>query len=184
MIAAVLSAGCVHDTPAQRAPYTPAAPASVQPRPASPESCKYLRDRHVPTTARPYVEPLDWPACGRISSVFGRRARRPHHGVDILAEAGSAVRASAAGRVVFSAAVPGYGNIVIIDHGDGLETRYAHNRENLVRKGQSVAVGEVIAKVGSSGQASGPHLHFEVHERGEPRNPLGFLPPLRELAFH
>ena len=70
----------------------------------------------------------------------------------------------------------GYGSVVIVDHGNGLETRYAHNRRNRVRRGQRVERGQVIGEVGSSGNASAPHVHFEVRKRGRALDPMAFLP--------
>lgn len=76
----------------------------------------------------------------------------------------------------------GYGRVVIVDHGDGLETRYAHNRRNRVRKGQRVERGQVIAEVGSSGNASAPHVHFEVRKQGRALDPTAFLPARPAVA--
>lgn len=123
---------------------------------------------------------LQWPVEGRVSSEFGaHRGRRRHQGIDIRAPAGTAIRAAAAGRVTGSQSLRGYGNVVIVDHGSSVETRYAHNRRNLVGKGQRIARGEVIAKVGQTGNATAPHLHFEVRWRGEPQDPRKWLPTLR-----
>jgi murein DD-endopeptidase MepM/ murein hydrolase activator NlpD len=118
------------------------------------------------------------PVAGEISSPFGMRrdplgrgGERFHEGVDIAAPAGAPVRAVAAGRVVFSASAAGYGNLVAIDHGGGLTTRYAHNGANLVFAGETVAAGQEVALVGSSGRSTGPHLHFEVLKDGRPVDP-------------
>jgi murein DD-endopeptidase MepM/ murein hydrolase activator NlpD len=118
-----------------------------------------------------------WPVEGPISSGFGRRWLRHHDGIDIAASSGTPVRAAARGRVVHSGqGVTGYGNLVIINHEGATATVYAHNRRNLVRVGEWVEQGEVIAEVGQTGHASGPHLHFEVRRDGQPQNPLQFLP--------
>jgi len=109
---------------------------------------------------------------GRVSSSFGYRkdpftgAAKFHHGVDIAAAEGTEVYPAKAGEVVFSGFRKGYGNIVEVDHGDGLVTRYAHNRANRVAAGDRVGTDTVIAEVGSTGRSTGPHLHFEVHYEG------------------
>jgi murein DD-endopeptidase MepM/ murein hydrolase activator NlpD len=120
---------------------------------------------------------LRWPTGGRLSSQFGRRGASMHEGIDIAAASGTPVRAAAAGRVVHSDwSISGYGNLVILEHRGGLVTLYAHNRVNRVRVGQQVDAGQVIAEVGKTGHATGPHLHFEVRRDGKPRDPLDFLP--------
>ena len=118
---------------------------------------------------------------GRISSPFGLRKDpftgqvRQHNGVDIAAPEGSPVRSAGGGKVLFSGERRGYGNLVIVDHGDGLETYYAHCSQNLVKQGETVKKGEEIAKVGHTGRATGPHLHFEVRRDGRALNPEAFL---------
>jgi len=117
-----------------------------------------------------------WPVIGPITSFFGWRDEEFHHGIDIAAEAGSLIRSAWSGTVEFSGWRNGiYGRTVILDHGQGLKTLYAHNEVNLVAPGEYVEAGQIIAKVGSSGRATGPHLHFEVWEKGRPVNPLRFL---------
>jgi murein DD-endopeptidase MepM/ murein hydrolase activator NlpD len=120
---------------------------------------------------------LTWPVQGEVTSRFGQRWGRDHEGIDIGAPRGTDVRAAAAGNVVLSQAHGTYGNLVVLRHGDGLFTVYAHNDINLVREGQAVSGGDVIAKVGQSGRASGPHLHFEVRQGKAAQNPMRFLPP-------
>ena len=117
-----------------------------------------------------------WPVQGGLSSVFGMRHGRRHDGVDIRAKRGTPVIASADGEVVFSKRMRGYGNLVLLKHGGDFFTVYAHNSVNLVKKGKRVKKGETIAKVGRTGRATGPHLHFEVREGTKARNPLFFLP--------
>lgn len=120
---------------------------------------------------------LEAPLKGRISSEFGKRvdpftgAERRHKGLDIAAPAGSVVSAAASGTVKYSGWQEGYGNIVIIGHEGGYETRYAHNSDNMVRKGDAVTAGQPIAKVGSTGRSTGPHLHFEVRRQNTPVDP-------------
>jgi murein DD-endopeptidase MepM/ murein hydrolase activator NlpD len=87
------------------------------------------------------------------------------------------VRAAESGRVIHAGdPLAGYGNLIIVKHTGRYSTVYAHNRKNLVRQGEFVEKGQVIAEVGDSGNATSPHLHFEVRENGSPRNPLGYLP--------
>jgi len=120
---------------------------------------------------------LDWPVSGRLSSRFGLRHDAHHDGIDIAAGEGTKIRAAAPGRVVYAASrVSGYGNLIIVRHAGLYSTVYAHNRRNLVKSGQNVTQGQVIAEVGRTGRASGPHLHFEVRHDGRPRNPLDLLP--------
>jgi murein DD-endopeptidase MepM/ murein hydrolase activator NlpD len=109
----------------------------------------------------------------RLDPISGRSSF--HTGVDIIAAPGTDVLAAAGGVVATSATVAEYGNIVEVDHDNGLTSRYAHLSKSLVRVGDVVMKGQVIAKVGSSGRTTGPHLHFEVREKGIPLNPNKFL---------
>lgn len=132
---------------------------------------------HGKAAARHGVVRLIWPANGPTTSGFGRRHGRPHDGIDIGAPEGSPVRAAASGEVVYSShRLTGYGNLIIIRHTRDMFTAYAHNRVNLVRRGDHVKQGQVIARVGHTGRASGPHLHFEVRRGPTPVNPLYYLP--------
>lgn len=123
------------------------------------------------------IHPVD----GVVSSSFGLRpnpvggGEHFHTGVDIAAPAGSSIRAVAAGRVIFSGWAEGYGNLVAIDHQDGVVTRYAHNSANLVSLGEQVVTGQEIALVGTSGRSTGPHLHFEILRDGQAVDPQPFL---------
>jgi murein DD-endopeptidase MepM/ murein hydrolase activator NlpD len=122
---------------------------------------------------------LQWPvAGGAVTSAFGRRESGHHDGIDVQAPIGTPVRAAEGGQVLFSGSLRGYGNLVIIDHGGGLATVYAHNQRNLVRAGARVRPGHAIATLGATGQTSGPHLHFEVRKHNVARDPLGFLPAM------
>lgn len=127
--------------------------------------------------------PEGWPLLsgGVVTSSFGYRRhpvtgrRSMHMGIDIAAKHGSDIVAMADGLVIFSGRKSGYGNIVEIRHANGLETRYAHNHKNLVKEGDLVRKGEVIAKLGSTGRSTGPHVHFEVRRNGEAVNPMKYL---------
>lgn len=118
-----------------------------------------------------------WPVAGPLSSAFGRRRGGRHEGIDIPAKAGTPVRAAEAGRVIHSGAGLGdYGNVVIVKHAGRYSTVYAHNRRNRVRKGEFVEKGQVIAEVGRTGNASGPHVHFELRRDRRAEDPLLYLP--------
>ncbi|MCF7822272.1 MAG: M23 family metallopeptidase [Mariprofundaceae bacterium] len=120
---------------------------------------------------------LRWPLNARVTSRFGRRGSRMHDGIDIGAKEGTPVYAAAAGEVVYSdQRLSGYGKLIIIRHSRDMFTAYAHNQRNLVRKGNRVKSGDVIARVGRTGRASGPHLHFEVRRGSTPVDPLAYLP--------
>jgi len=121
------------------------------------------------------IRNFDWPLRGRISSRYGPRWGRMHYGLDIAVPVGTPVRAAAGGTVRFSGTRGGYGKLVIIDHGNGVETRYAHNSRNVVRAGQRVARGEIIAYSGNTGNSTGPHLHFEIRRWGTPHDPERYL---------
>jgi murein DD-endopeptidase MepM/ murein hydrolase activator NlpD len=127
--------------------------------------------------------PEGWPlrTGGVVTSKFGFRRhpitgrRSMHKGIDIAAKSGTDIVAMADGLVIFSGRKSGYGNIVQLRHANGLETRYAHNSRNLVKEGDLVKKGEVIAKLGSTGRSTGPHVHFEVRKNGEAVNPMRYL---------
>lgn len=118
---------------------------------------------------------------GWMSSPYGNRAdpftgkKDWHPGVDFAALAGSEVIATAAGVVTSVGTKPGYGKFVEINHGDGYSTRYAHSKELLVEKGDMVKKGQVIAKVGSTGRSTGPHVHYEVIKNGKKLNPYRYI---------
>ncbi|MCC5909560.1 MAG: peptidoglycan DD-metalloendopeptidase family protein [Clostridiaceae bacterium] len=115
------------------------------------------------------------PTRGRLTSGFGMRWGRRHEGIDIAASTGTSITAADAGRVSFAGVRGAYGNLVIIDHENGYQTYYAHASKLLVKRGDRVYKGEEIAKVGSTGRSTGPHLHFEVRKNGTPVNPLQFV---------
>lgn len=124
-----------------------------------------------------------WPVeQGRILSHFGAlRRNHGHTGIDIRGARGQLVLAARGGRVVYSGAtMRGYGKTIVIDHGDGYQSLYAHNDKLLVDVGRQVALGEPIALVGRSGNATGVHCHFEIREGDRPVDPLRYLPPPQE----
>ena len=110
---------------------------------------------------------------GRYHPIYGRYIF--HDGIDIAADYGEPVHAADGGTVIYAGWISGYGNAVIIDHGNGMSTLYAHNESLNVSEGQGVSKGSVIAYAGSTGNSTGPHLHFEVRINDEPQNPLGYL---------
>jgi murein DD-endopeptidase MepM/ murein hydrolase activator NlpD len=120
-----------------------------------------------------------WPAAAgtyRISSEYGWRWGRLHAGIDMACSPGTNVYASNAGIVTYAGHHPTYGNLVIIDHQTGYETRYAHNTSLLVSVGDEVYEGQHIAESGNTGRSTGPHIHFEVHWGGSSHNPREVLP--------
>lgn len=119
---------------------------------------------------------LIWPCRGPLTSPFGMRWGRMHQGQDIACGYGTAIHAAKAGTVVFAGQMSGYGNVVIIDHGGGFSTLYAHQSRMAVSQGQHVNQGDIIGYVGSTGHSTGPHLHFETRFGGTPRNPIPYLP--------
>lgn len=122
---------------------------------------------------------MDSPVVGWISSPFGERDGRPHEGVDIAANMGDPIKASMAGEVIYADSRGTYGLTVILDHGDGITTLYAHCSQLLVKKGQRVKQGDKIAKVGNTGRSTGPHLHMEVRSGGIPYDPMVFIDRMR-----
>ncbi len=124
---------------------------------------------------------LAWPVPGPVTSAFGYRIHpitgisRLHAGIDLAGSSGQNIRAAGSGTVILAGWYGGYGNTVVIDHGGGLSTLYAHQSGVNVSRGQTVSTGDVIGFVGSTGFSTGPHLHFETREFGTPVNPMGYL---------
>ena len=127
------------------------------------------------------AKPQGWPTKGWVTSGFGRRLspftgrRKMHHGYDIAARTGTPVLATAHGVVSRVASLPDYGKIVVLDHGYGYQTYYAHNSKIMVKVGQRVQRGEKISAVGNTGRSTGSHLHYEVRLNGVPINPKRYL---------
>jgi murein DD-endopeptidase MepM/ murein hydrolase activator NlpD len=123
----------------------------------------------------PSASGMVWPVSGPVTSGFGWRWGRMHEGIDIGAPTGAPIRAVAAGTVIFAGWMDGYGQLVVVDHGGGIATAYAHMSSMASGNGQSVAQGQVIGYVGCTGRCFGSHLHFEVRVGGRAVDPLRYL---------
>ena len=119
---------------------------------------------------------FSWPLRGRMTARFGGRGSDIHDGIDIAANRGTSIAAARDGKVIYSDRLSGYGNVIILEHSGGFTSVYAHNDRNYARKGQRIQRGQKIAAVGSTGRATGPHLHFEIRKDNVARNPLYYLP--------
>ncbi len=126
-------------------------------------------------TGAPSSAGLVWPVGGPITSGFGPRWGRMHEGIDIAGASGTPIAAAAAGTVIIAGWSGGYGNLVVIDHGNGISTAYGHNSSLAVSVGQTVGQGTVIAGMGTTGHSTGVHCHFEVRVNGAAVDPLGYL---------
>jgi len=146
------------------------------------KSASFSRVDHIYARAwQKNIVPSMWPVNGRLLSRFGEREDpfsgegAMHTGVDISADMGTPVHAAADGIVSFAEYYAGYGRMVIIDHGNGMTTRYAHLSKAEVVPGQEIRRGEVLGRSGASGRVTSPHLHFEVRLGGSPVNPYPYL---------
>ncbi|HEY9811640.1 MAG TPA: M23 family metallopeptidase [Halomicronema sp.] len=150
----------------------------LKPRLVSPALPPLNRPETYLPKVTPIFEGYMWPAQGTLTSGYGWRWGRMHAGIDIAAAIGTPIFAAASGVVTYAGwDDSGYGNLVEIKHPDGSITLYAHNNRILVREGQQVEVGQQISEMGSTGNSTGPHLHFEIHPRGRgAENPLAYLP--------
>ena len=133
------------------------------------------QSRNTGPTQTPSNAGLIWPVQGPVTSPFGWRWGRMHEGIDIGVGYGTPIHAAAAGSVITAGWEDGYGNLIVVDHGGGLATAYAHQSSFAVGYGAHVAQGQVIGYVGCTGHCFGPHLHFEVRVNGSPVDPLGYL---------
>ncbi len=150
---------------AQAAPAPAAAAPSAEPQRAAPKAA-----------ARPSASGFIWPISGVVTSEYGPRWGSFHPGIDIAGPNGGPIAAAKSGVVIYAAFNEGgYGNYVIIDHGDGFATAYAHQSRLAVKEGQNVSQGQVIGYEGSTGLSTGPHLHFEVRSSGSARDPRGYV---------
>jgi len=180
-VPAVSRAPEIAPAPAPRAPAAVVAARDV----AHAVAASARAEAHVGAgPARAGSAAFEAPVEGRVSSGFGLRsdpvtgAERFHAGVDLAAPRGTPVRVAADGQVIFSGWRGAGGNVVVVRHDDGLTTSYAHAERLLATAGQNVVAGEVIATVGASGRATGPHLHFSARRDGQPIDPTTLLPEL------
>jgi murein DD-endopeptidase MepM/ murein hydrolase activator NlpD len=117
-----------------------------------------------------------WPVEGKIVNLFEESEDKRHQGIDISSPLGTPIKASYAGKVIYSNnTIKGYGNLVLLRHSEKFVTVYAHNQENLIEEGGWVEKGQIIGKVGQTGRATGPHLHFEIRRNNKAVDPLPFL---------
>ena len=117
-----------------------------------------------------------WPLAGKITDVFKETEGKKHQGLDISSPPGTPIKASNAGKVIYSNnGIKGYGNLIILRHSGEYVTVYAHNQVNLVEEGAWAEKGQIIGKVGQTGRATGPHLHFEIRKNNKALDPLLFL---------
>jgi murein DD-endopeptidase MepM/ murein hydrolase activator NlpD len=126
-------------------------------------------------TGSPSSSGMVWPVSGTLTSGFGPRWGRMHEGIDIAGGSGTPIGAAAAGTVILAGWNGGYGNMVVVDHGGGISTGYAHMSSISVSVGQSVGQGTVVGGMGTTGSSTGVHLHFEVRVNGAATNPLSYL---------
>jgi murein DD-endopeptidase MepM/ murein hydrolase activator NlpD len=144
--------------------------ARIQAAQASPVSPTYSSPSRTPSAAG-----FIWPVHGVVTSGFGWRWGRMHEGIDIAVASGTPVVAAAGGVVIVAGWLGGYGNLVVIDHGNGVATAYGHNTTVTVGVGQIVGQGQLIAYSGNTGNSTGPHVHFEVRVNGAAVDPFGYL---------
>ena len=145
---------------------------------------KYEKDNSVKTEVQSYklsragytdMRNFTMPCSGTLTSGFGTRNGKMHNGIDIGAPYGTIIHCAASGTVTFAGWQQGYGNVIIINHGNNIETVYGHCRSISVKIPQKVSAGEKIGEVGSTGRSTGPHVHFEIRLNGTPKNPQYFV---------
>lgn len=136
---------------------------------------KIVTTKNIDTNKGPLGVALIEPVRGIISSRFGSRSRGTHTGLDIATSSGTPIKAAASGTVIYSGWKGSYGNLVVVQHTDSVQTYYAHCSKLYVNVRQNVSQGETIAAVGSTGNSTGPHLHLEIRVNGAVRNPQNYL---------
>ena len=141
-----------------------------------PQSSERQLARADTPVSRGVVERFAMPTVGELSSGFGDRWGRRHSGIDLANDVGTKIRAARSGRVIYAGWYTGYGNTVMIEHDQGYTTLYGHLRDSIVQNEQYVQSGQVIGYMGSTGNSTGPHLHFEVQKNGVAINPYSVLP--------
>ncbi len=154
------------------------APALVEPVPLV-RGCVLpgaLRQERQELARREADVTFEWPARGKITTCFAPENGRAHDGIDIAVPEGTPVRAAEAGKVVYSAPLGAYGNLVVVRHAGPYTSLYAHNEKNFAESGDFVEKGDVIAEAGETGNATGPHVHFEIRRQRKPDNPILYLP--------
>ena len=158
----------------QGEPPNPARPAPAEPTPLSPAASSVTVPATPPSGPAPRFE---WPVHGRIVAPYGTQGGQKNDGIDIAADKGAPVKAADGGTVVYAGnEVRGMGNLLLVSHANGYITAYGYNDELLVKKGDTVKKGQVIAKAGTSGAAADPRVHFEVRHAGKTIDPAGVLP--------
>ena len=171
-----LKAGALADTRESRADFVQEAESLAAQSAALAAAIRGAQPQAGSTgSGQPSAAGFIWPCDGVVTSGFGMRWGRMHEGIDIGCAYGAPNRAAAAGTVIYAGWMSGYGNLVVIDHGNGLSTAYAHASSLAVSVGQSVSQGQTVSYVGATGHATGPHLHFEVRVNGVAVDPLQYL---------
>jgi len=156
-----------------------AAPPVSAPAPERPDTLERRQDwgGDCSDAGRESALRFEWPLLGTLTSSYGLRHGRPHDGIDVGAARGTQVHAAEAGKVVYAGDELGaYGRVIVVKHVGSWATVYAHNDANLVEEGDFVEKGDPIARVGRTGNATAPHLHFEIRRSNRPRDPLACLP--------
>lgn len=118
---------------------------------------------------------LENPSRGSITSNYGARWGKVHKGIDIAGNIGDPIKAALDGKVIEAYYSSSYGNVITIEHGNGIQTLYAHCSKLLAKEGQEVKRGDIIAKIGNTGRSTGPHLHFELKVNGSAINPIKYI---------
>jgi len=135
------------------------------------KKAKASKNNPVSANKIKFLKPCD----GTVTSQFGMRWGKMHKGIDIANKEGSPIYAALDGKVTYAGWMEGYGNVIKIDHNNGVETTYAHCKLIRVKKGEQVKKGQLIGDMGSTGRSTGPHVHFEIRVNGVPQNPSNYI---------